>query len=99
MPHYTDYNREERNICAHLFRLLLDDQPNWGPLADFIDKIGLSFKDLPNPRVFCEVALLRDAYFARKPDTEDFMIQVCDEIAKIQGVTEYTRFNELDNQL
>ncbi len=23
MMHYNDYNREERAICAHLFRLLL----------------------------------------------------------------------------
>ena len=33
---YQKYNREERDICAHLFRLLLDDQENWQPLKEFL---------------------------------------------------------------
>lgn len=91
---YIEYNREERDICAHLFRLLLEDQPKWGPLKDFL---GLT--KIENPRIFCEVALLRDAYFVRKPDVIDFIDRVCEEIARQNGIVEFTRFHQLPDEV
>jgi hypothetical protein len=89
---YLVYNREERDLCSHLFRLLLEDQPNWGPLKQFL---GESFYG--SPRVFSEVAIIRDAYSVRKPDTELFLVELCKFIAKQKGLTEsdYTNYPEL----
>ncbi len=102
---YQLYNREERDLCAHLFRLLLEDQPNWQPLKDFLDR---DFKG--SPQLFCEAAVLRDAYQARKPsrnDAEDivseklahlneFLSNVCNLIAIQEEVNDnYTPFSEL----
>jgi hypothetical protein len=87
---YIRYNREERDLCAHLFRLLLDDQLGWGPLTAF-----MGVKSVTNPRLFCEAAILRDAYFARKPNIADLMSAVCDLIALQNTVTNYTPFNDL----
>ena len=39
---YLEYNREERDLCAHLFRLLLEDQPHWGPLRKFLGMEAIS---------------------------------------------------------
>ena len=91
---YIEYNREERDLCAHLFRLLLEDQPNWRPLKDF-----LGITDIENPRIFCEVALFRDAYFARKPDVGDFIEGVCREIARQNGISDFTKFHQLPDQI
>ena len=91
---YIQYNREERDLCAHLFRLLLEDQPNWGPLKEFLKK-----EEVKSPRVYCEVAIIRDAYFARKPNTRSFVSSICDLIAKQNEVSEYTPFNDLPDPI
>ena len=91
---FTCYNREERDICAHLFRLILHDQPRWRPLCQF-----LGVERVSNPRVFCEVALIRDAYHARKPDSEGFMVDMVEFIARQQGISNYTGFNELPDTI
>ena len=87
---YSIYNREERDICAHLFRLLLEDQPKWRPLCRF-----LGVDAVTNPRVYCEVALIRDAYFARKSDSGHFMADLVDLVAKQLEVADHKAFNEL----
>jgi len=99
---YLAYNREERDLCAHLFRLLLEDQPHWGPLRHFIGKdIG------GTPRIYCEVALIRDAYYERKErkdhkeDAHDFLSNLCDLIASQElgnGET-YTKFTKLPDAI
>jgi hypothetical protein len=91
---YIKYNREERDLCAHLFRLLLDDQPNWGPLKAFLKK-----DTVHNPRIFCEAALIRDAYYARKPKIKNFMISLCNFIAQQNEITSYTKFDKLPAEL
>ena len=91
---YIKYNREERDLCAHLFRLLLDDQPNWGPLKDFLKKDTVN-----NPRIFCEAALIRDAYHARKPKIKNFMISLCNFIVQQNEITNYTEFDKLQEEL
>ena len=87
---YSIYNREERDICAHLFRLLLEDQPNWGPLCEFLGVEAVS-----KPRVYCEVALIRDAYHARKPKSDGFMGDLVDLVARQEKANSYTPFSEL----
>lgn len=87
---YMSYNREERDICSHLFRLLLDDQSSWEPLCEFIGTDSVTI-----PRIFTEVALIRDAYYARKPNTDDFVKSLCDAIACLNGVNTYTQFCDL----
>lgn len=91
---YIIYNREERDLCAHLFRLLLDDQPNWGPLKEFLKK-----DIVENPRIFCEVALIRDAYHERKPEIKTFMTSLCSLIAQQNQITSYTEFDKLPEEL
>ena len=93
---YLAYNREERDICAHLFRLLLDDQKDWKPLKEF-----LGDKQVSDPRIFCEVALIRDAYHERKlqPDIQQFMNELCALIARQNGVKSYTNFLDLPEKI
>lgn len=94
-PNYTDYNREERDICAHLFRLLLDDQKDWKPLRTIL---GNDIK-IDNPRIYCEVALIRDAYFERKKDHMPFMTELVELVATQEGVKDHTPYPELDPKL
>jgi len=91
---YQDYNREERDLCAHLFRLLLDDQGKWGPLNEF-----LGTSNVVSPRIYCEVALIRDAYYVRKPNIEVFMENLCEQIAQLNQVKRYTHFSDLPAEL
>lgn len=91
---YLEYNREERDICAHLFRLLLEDQPNWGPLKEFIGATQAS-----DPRIYCEVALIRDAYHARKPNAQQFMDDLCELIARQNQIESYTHFADLPDSI
>lgn len=93
---YIKYNREERDLCAHLFRLLLDDQPNWGPLKAF-----LKLDNVNNPRIFCEAALIRDAYHQRVKtnDNKKFMVSMVDFVAAQEGISDYTKFIKLASEL
>lgn len=90
MLRYIEYNREERNLCAHLFRLLLEDQPNWGPLQEF-----LGVKSVTNPQIYCEVALIRDAYHVRKPDIQSYIEQLCQVLARQNSIDSYTEYASL----
>lgn len=87
---YAKSNREERNLCAHLFRLLLSDHPTYRPLQEFTDN-----KDLTEPRIFSEVALIRDAYYIRKPHVNDFLDELCQIIASQESIADYRLFSEL----
>lgn len=79
MTEYDRYNREERALCAHLFRLLhegLATDPRDSYLRRIVDKCELEDKELEawmciresaycmrSARIYCEVALLRDAAY------------------------------------
>lgn len=91
---YINYNREERDLCAHLFRLLLENQPDWVPLKAF-----LKIESVTSPRIFCEAALIRDAYFARKPNIDQFISDVCEIIAQQEKVVSYTHFRDLSEEI
>ena len=75
---YDEYNREERALCAHLFRLLhegLAESPANSGLAQVMARIKPRGKpELPDPTklrfdrvgIYAEVALIRDVYANRK---------------------------------
>jgi len=91
---YLDYNREERNICAHLFRLLLEDQPEWRPLKQFL---GVS--EVRNPAVYCEASIIRDAYHVRRRNAAEFVHSLCELTAEQRGIDMYTRFADLPEDI
>lgn len=93
---YLEYNREERDLCAHLFRLLLEDQPHWGPLRRFLGMEAIS-----TPRIYCEVALIRDTYHVRKSKAQDFLSQLCKQIAVQEEVDadDYIKFADLPDKI
>lgn len=85
---YDSINREERAICAHLFRLLhenleLKAQSPFGKFLGLLNKQNLSFKITPislsqlnytNVAIYCEVALIRDYYeVCNKKEKEQFL--------------------------
>lgn len=75
---YDLYNREERYYCAHLFRLLhtwISHTGHHEKFVRFLNKSGANIgQEYPsNIRIYLEVALIRDAYFARKPNVDDLM--------------------------
>lgn len=92
---YEKYNREERNLCSHLFRLLLMDHPNYGPLKEFVGD-----EDVSGPRIFSEVALIRDAYYKRN-DKIEFMDDICGVIANQENLKDYRVYSSLikENEL
>ena len=84
MFEYDKYNREERALCAHLFRLLherLDDKQT-SPLGQLIAKLvplnlifnngsaNLSTLRYENIGIFSEVAIIRDAYHQKKKENK-----------------------------
>ena len=75
---YDDYNREERALCAHLFRLLhewVTPTGNLELMTRFLNQSGhkVGEKKLGTISIYTEVALIRDAYFSKKPGVESFM--------------------------
>jgi hypothetical protein len=73
---YDLYNREERYYCAHLFRLLhkwISHKDHYEKLVKFLKASGAGIgKECPSSiRVYCEAALIRDAYFVRKRNVDD----------------------------
>jgi len=90
---YIAYNREERNLCAHLFRLLHIDNNNYYILSKFLEPFEFSRFD-----IFTEVALIRDAYFnsANKTEFLDELVKCISKEEKLEGCTFYS---ELDGEL
>jgi len=105
MPHSTDaaldydgYNREERYICSHLFRLLHEPKDDHLALKKFL---GLSSRP-DSFRIYAEVALIRDAYFARKPNREDvnqFMNSLVRIVMEQEDVRDCPLYTELPPHL
>lgn len=108
MEKYNYYNREERAICAHLFRLLhenLDDVES--PFMDFIEVLfdsGLNFKngnsnlnDLKgiNKSIYCEAAILRDKYYNDKPQVDSFMDALSRIVIRQKKVSYCSIYSEL----
>lgn len=92
---YISYNREERNLCTHLFRLLLVEKNNYQILREFLSPIYFN-----NFEIFTEVALIRDAY--HNFNFQD-KIKFVDEIVKIiklqENIEDCRIYSELDSEL
>ena len=85
MPSYDTYNREERAICSHLFRLLhenlyLKENSPLGKFLNILLRQNLEFKNgipaseslhFKNVAIYTEMALIRDAYYSKKKDQKE----------------------------
>ena len=92
---YNIYNREERNICAHLFRVLLEPKDNYYALSNFTGKNNIN-----NFNIFTEVALIRDAYFIRKNSSANiFLDSIVQIIMKQERVTDCKLYSQLPSEL
>jgi hypothetical protein len=92
---YDNYNREERYLCAHLFRLLHEPKDNHWALRSFIGH-SEPFSDV---RLYCEVALIRDSYFVRKPAAQQFMDNLVRLVMQQEGVARCRLYSELPDAL
>lgn len=113
MTKYDYYNREERAICAHLFRLLHEriDEKYDSPLGEFLTKLSKSnmvFKNgnsslttlnFENTCIYCEASLIRDAYQDKKPNLNSFMDNLTQLIMKQENVADCKLYSELDERL
>lgn len=110
---YDAYNREERALCAHLFRLLHEglDRRAGSPLGHFLAHLagsGLAFRNgvgvlannrLENVSIYCEAALIRDAYHHAKPETSPFMDALTLLIMQQEGITACRLYSQLPEVL
>jgi len=113
MIKYDYYNREERAICAHLFRLLHErlDEKEDSPLGQFLAKLnksGLQYNTgqrsldnlkFENVAIYSEVAIIRDTYQNAKPDVNPFMDDLTRLIMDQIGVTDCRLFSQLPEPL
>lgn len=91
---YDHYNREERYLCTHLFRLLHEPYDNHLCLREF-----LGCEDVTGFRIYSEVALIRDAYFTRRDDPFVFMDEVVARVMVHEGLTDATSYSSLPEDL
>jgi len=91
---YQKYNREERNICAHLFRLLHEPVDNHRALRLF-----LNCEHIDSFALYCEVALIRDAYHVRKPYVNEFLDNMVKIIADQEGISQFRLYSQLPHSL
>ncbi len=110
---YDLYNREERNLCAHLFRLLHENLNSEEdiPLKQVIRilaqkkitlsnlKAGWESLKFRNPKIYCEVAAIRDAYHNRKSSPHEFMDGLTKLIICQEQKTNCRIYSELDEAL
>lgn len=86
------YNREERYICTHLFRLLHEPTKDFLALRRFLG--GNS--DVAEFRIFAEVALIRDAYHERRGNPNPFMDALVAIVAQQENVSECRLYSQLE---
>jgi len=116
---YKCYNREERNLCAHLFRFLLEGlaedleqgRLEKSGLCKFLDVIEddngrkLKFdRNVKTVGIYCEVALIRDAYHIRihtESDKNDLIDDIVKSIAQKMNfeISTYTSYKDLPDDL
>lgn len=104
MNKYDEYNREERAICTHLFRLLHEhlELKEKSPLGQFLNnyllKNPITFLtnlNYENIGIYCEVAIIRDAYYSLKPSVNNFMNDLTQEIMRQENIKNCRLFSEL----
>lgn len=105
---YDRYNREERYACSHLFRLLHEPKDGYRALSRFLD-MDVSSGSF---RIYAEVALIRDAYYARKKADEEagistrgigardaFMDALTRELMNLKEVSDCRLYSKLPDEL
>jgi len=96
---YDVYNREERYLCSHLFRLLHEPVQSYRALSEFLKRPVHqgSF------RIYAEAALIRDAYYARKHARKPLVSHVLDDMVRLlmqqESVSECRLYSELPEEL
>jgi len=90
-PDYDRYNREERYICAHLFRLLHEPVGDYLALRRFIGDTS----KVVGFRIFVEVALIRDAYHERRSNPSEFMDALVRIVADQENIRAYRTYSQL----
>ena len=113
MKNYDYYNREERAICSHLFRLLHEnlDQQFDSPLGNFIKLLfqnDIGFKNgnkkisdlkFENIGIYTEVAVIRDAYQNAKPNVNEFMDNLVELVMRQESISNCRLYSNLNNPL
>lgn len=89
---YDRYNREERYICTHLFRLLHEPTGNFHALSQFLG----GNLDVTGFRIYAEVALIRDAYHERRGNPNPFMDSLVAIVARQEEVSDYRLYSQLE---
>ena len=92
---YDYYNREERYICSHLFRLLHEPMDGYFGLRQFTGRSSA----LSSFRIFSEVALIRDAYRARLPNVTTMMDDIVRLIMVQESVEDCRLYSRLPEEL
>ncbi len=111
---YDDYNREERALCSHLFRLLHENLHlgKNSPLGSFVKiifengerKWRKEFEaiNFTNIGIYSEVAIIRDAYYnnkKEKSDVNEFLDNIVKEVMKQESITECRLYSMLKSPL
>jgi hypothetical protein len=89
---YDRYNREERYICSHLFRLLHEPTGDYLALRRFLGDTT----NVNGFRIFAEVALIRDAYHVRHGNPNAFMDALVAMVAQQEKVTDCRLYSQLE---
>jgi hypothetical protein len=113
MSNYDYYNREERAICAHLFRLLHEELKGKreSPLGRFIGELAKKKLELRNGTtslidlnyenigIYCEASMIRDAYQYNKPNIKTFMDSLTQLIMRQENVSICRTYSQLPEPL
>lgn len=89
---YDHYNREERYLCAHLFRMLHEPISDFLALRRFLGDVA----SVDGFRIYTEVALLRDAYHIRRQSVHAFMDAIVQFIARQENVELSRLYSQLE---
>ena len=92
---YEEYNREERHLCSHLFRLLHEPREEHLALRTFLG----GDPGIPGFQILAEVALIRDAYRERRAAPDEFMNRLTQKLMDQEGVEDCRLYSELPEQL
>jgi|GEM_PF-846177 hypothetical protein len=113
MIKFDTYNREERAISAHLFRLLherLEEKATspFGQLMSVLSKSSLTFANgkatmaklkYENIAIYLEPSIIRDAYQSKRAEKISFLDNLTRIIMKQEGVSECRLYSELPETL
>jgi len=108
MINYDKYNREERAICAHLFRLLHErlELKEKSPIGQFLNKLALKNHNINltnlhynNIGIFCEVAIIRDVFKNLSPSVNQFMDDLTKLIMQQEKIQECRLYSQLPEVL